>query len=233
MEALIDLRCAIEPPATLGALAAVQEAEGERYPDRRDRMRFEGQLTLGSQVGAAASQRHVGYLFTSADGRQAFQARTDGFTFSRFRPYERWETFRDEARRLWDAYRERVAVAGVTRVAVRFINRFDLPLPLNDFKDYFETVPEVAPNLPQALSGFLMRLEIPQEDLDAMLLLTQALMPPEQEDVASILLDIDLFREYEQPVDGDEAWRFLERLRVRKNDVFEACITERAREVIR
>ena len=50
---------------------------------------------------------------------------------------------------------------------------------------------------------------------------------------ASILLDLDLFQErFDEPwgVEEDaEVWDFLERLRDRKNEVFEASITEKTR----
>ena len=232
-EAIIDLRCRLDADASLDRLAGLHEGLRDDYPLRRDWMIVESRVTMGPEVGAAARQRQLGYIFVSADERQAIQARLDGFTFSRFKPYDRWETFRDEAHRLWQIYRSALPVETITRVAVRYINRLELPLPLADFKDYLRTVPEVSPDLPQALSGFLMRLEIPQPDMDATLLLTQALVEPEKPNTVGVILDIDLFREYDTGVDDHEAWNFLERLRVRKNDVFEACITERTREGMR
>jgi uncharacterized protein (TIGR04255 family) len=116
---------------------------------------------------------------------------------------------------------------------VRYINRLDLPLPLEDFKDYLRTVPEVSSDLPQGLSGLLMQLAIPQEDIGALLLLNEALLPSPDPDTVSILLDIDLFRELETSIDEEELWRTLDQFRVRKNYVFEACITERTKELIR
>ena len=54
---------------------------------------------------AGLRQEQNGYIFASSDERQIFQARLDGFSFSRLAPYDRWETFRDEARRLVFAVR--------------------------------------------------------------------------------------------------------------------------------
>jgi uncharacterized protein (TIGR04255 family) len=237
-EALIDIRVTLPGEITVADLARVNIGEEIGYSQRRNRFAIEGQIAIGEQaigeqVGTATRQTHVGYDFLSGDERQIVQVRLDGFTFSRLAPYDCWETFRKEARRLWELYRAVVEPVSVTRVAVRYINRLDLPLPLEDFKDYLRTVPEVSPDLPQGLSGLLMQLAIPQEDLGAVLLLNEALLPSPDPDTVSILLDIDLFRELETSIDEEELWPILDQFRIRKNDVFEACITERTRELFR
>ena len=50
---------------------------------------------------------------------------------------------------------------------------------------------------------------------------------------ASVALDIDLFRAEDLPDDDGQRRRLFEELRCRKNEVFEACITEKTRELIR
>jgi uncharacterized protein (TIGR04255 family) len=58
-----------------------------------------------------------------------------------------------------------------------------------------------------------------------------------EEGTLSVRLDLYLFREqYEEPwpVDDDTmVWEFLERLHDRKNEIFEASITNRTRRLIR
>ena len=173
----------------------------------------------------------MGYLFKSGDERQVFQGRLDGFTMSRLAPYECWETFRDEARRLWNVYRGAVSPQRVVRVAVRYTNRIDIPLPLRDFKDYLRTVPEVSTDLPQGLAGYFMRLDIPMEDIKSRCLLNEAIIEPAAPNVVSVVVDIDVLRTEALPTEEDEIWRFIEELRVKKNSVFEACITDKAREL--
>ena len=233
-EAVIDLRVKLPKEVQLETLASIQSAREEDYPTRQNRIAVEGQFTTDLNAPpATASRTHIGYSFTSVDKRQVVQARLDGFTFSRLAPYENWESFRDEARQWWDIYRTMVKPEEVVRVAVRYINRLDFPLPLKDFADYLRTVPEVSPELPQLLSNYFMQLQIPQEDLKGMLILNQTIVPPPDADVVSILLDIDLFREDDIPDKENEMWQFFEQLRIRKNEVFEACITERTRGLIR
>lgn len=231
-EAVIDLRVEIPSEITLSTLKSLQRDVELEYPMCEEMVTFQGEFQAGSSITATASQTPIGYRFISEDNKQIFQARLDGFTFSRLAPYEKWESFRNEARRLWNIYQVAINPKSLNRVAVRYINRLDLPLPLNDFKDYLRTVPEVSPDLPQGLSNYFMQLQIPQEDLNGMLVLNETIIPPPEDNVVSILLDIDLFCQVNLPGDKNVQWDLLEQLRIRKNEVFEACITDSTRKLI-
>ncbi|MDQ2996792.1 MAG: TIGR04255 family protein [Chloroflexota bacterium] len=233
-EAVIDLQVTVSEEVTLEALASMQSEQKHSYPTRRDQMYVEGQFSVDPETPPASGIRtQRGYAFLSDDERQIFQARLDGFTFSRLAPYENWESFRDEARRLWTVYRAITKPQKINRLAVRYINRLDLPLPFDDFNQYLRTVPVVSPELPQALNSYFMQLQIPYEDLSATLILNQALLPLTDPDKVPILLDIDIFRDTDMAEGEESIWEFFEKLRSRKNDVFEACITEQMKELIR
>lgn len=226
-EAIIDIQVDSQPQITIDDLQNVRD---ERYRTVRRRFVYEGELRGGAEVSASATQKHIGFICFTEDEKQAFQARLDGFTFSRLSPYADWSSLRDEAKRLWNIYKTALGVKGVNRIAVRYINRLNLPLPLEDFKEYLLTTPEIGPATSQGLSGFLMRLEAPQLDIDAMLILHEALIPPPSDEMVSILLDIDLFQEASIALENDEQlWLILETLRHRKNQVFEASITDKTR----
>jgi uncharacterized protein (TIGR04255 family) len=229
-EAIIDLRVELPPDVGLTELSKAHGGEAA-YPTVEELHAAFGQMQVGPQVSAMASSKRVGYLFRSGDGKQIYQARLDGFTVSRLASYENWKALRDEARRLWDVYRSVAKPSKVLRLAVRYINRIDIPLPFKDFKDYLRTVPEVSPDLPQELAGYFMRLAIPLEDIKAVVLINETIIEPASQNVVSVVLDIDIFRTADLPTDEEGIWAFFEELRVRKNSVFEACITDKAREL--
>lgn len=231
-EALIDLQAELPDGVTLATLMELHSGIKADYPMCQELVIFQGQMVAGASVGATASQTQVGYIFSSSDQKQIFQSRLDGFTFSWLAPYDRWETFRGEAQRLWNIYQSATNPKCINRLALRYINRLDLPFPFEDFKDYLRTVPEVSPDLPQGLSSYFMQLQIPQEDLRSLLILNQAIIPPPSPDVVSVLLDIDLFRDIDLPNDYSALWDVLEQLHTRTDQVFEACITDRTRELI-
>jgi uncharacterized protein (TIGR04255 family) len=177
-EALIDIRVELPASVPVEMLERLHDTVKDRYPAKKKRIHVEGLFSAGEEIGAFARQTLAGFAFESENHRQIFQARLDGFTFSRLRPYGNWSELRAEARRLWDIYRDAVHPLRMTRVAVRYINQIDIPLAGVDYKDYFRTTPEVSPDLPQALSGFFMQLHFPQVDFGGMLTLTQTSVPP-------------------------------------------------------
>jgi uncharacterized protein (TIGR04255 family) len=230
-EALIDIRVNFPNALSLEALEALHASIKDDYPRKEKRFYVEGQFSMGEAVGAVATRTQIGYAFSSADGKQIVQARLDGFTFSRLKPYGTWLTLRDESRRLWDIYRTLAATTKIARVAVRYVNQIDIPLKTIDYKDYFRTTPEVSPDLPQGLSGFFMQLQFPQPDLNGMLILTQTAIPAASPDQNSVVLDLDVFKPILQEISEEALWDLLENLRHRKNKFFEGCITEKTREL--
>lgn len=230
-EAIIDLQVELAPTIGLPELQRAQRGEEQNYPRIEQKNLATGKVRVGKQVTTTASTQPMGYLFRSADDKQVYQARVDGFTMSRLAPYENWETFRDEARRLWGLYLEAASPQQVVRVAVRYINRIDIPLPLGDFKEYFRTGPELSPELPQGLAGYFLRLMIPMNDIKCLCLLNEAIVEPAAPNTVSVALDIDVFRTDDLPHDEDGLWNLVEQLRHRKNEIFEACITDKTREL--
>jgi uncharacterized protein (TIGR04255 family) len=231
-EALINIQAQLPQEVKLDVLAQVYSIIQTEYPKREEVLMVQGQMIVGDSVGATASQSQIGYVVFSNDQKQILQVRLDGFSFSRLAPYDCWEKFRDEAKKLWNIYQSLVHPEAIVRLAVRYINRLDIPLPIGDLKEYLRTFPEVSLDLPQGLSGYFMQLQIPQEDLGAMLVLNQAIVPSQTPDCISVLLDLDLFREKGIQSDEIGLWDILEQMHERKNKAFEACITERTRELI-
>lgn len=233
-EAIIDLRACLPEGTTVNDLESVHRELELEYPKVRKRYAGTIQAMVGDDgATAAATQQHIGFLCMSRDERYVFQARLDGFTLSRLAPYECWDSFRDEAQRLWKLYETVAKPTRLSRVAVRYVNRLDLPLPVQELAEYLRTSPQVSPELPQDLAGYFMQIRIAQEDIKSFLLLNEAIVEPVRPGVASVVLDIDVFRVEELPQDQESLWQAIELLRNRKNEVFEACITDRARELFK
>jgi uncharacterized protein (TIGR04255 family) len=234
-EALIDLRIVPLDESNLVNLQNLHQSLVGEYTLSGEINLVQGQLQQkGSALTATTTQSPSGYRFISTDKTQVFQACLDGFTFSQLEPYKNWETLRNEAKRLWELYSQAVQPKSIERSAVRYINRLDLPLDAShalDFKDYLRTVPEVSTEMFQGVNSYFMQLQIPQIDLDAILLLNEGIISPSQEGVISVLLDIDLSRSVNFD-SHEDVWVSLDGLRLRKNEIFEACITDKLRELL-
>lgn len=229
-EAIIDLRVQLAETVDHARLRSLNASVDDQYPHVTEILAAVGQMEIGPRGGSASvSQNVIGFRRASTDGRQIFQSRFNGFAFSRLAPYDRWQSFRDEARRLWGAYRDLTKPEQVHRLAVRYINRIDVPGATVDLKEYFRTSPEVAPELPQNLEGFFMQLRLPCTEISSQAVINQTIVPPSREGVVSIVLDVDLFRTEALPQDDVGIWEFFEVLHEWKNTIFEACITDAAR----
>lgn len=223
------------PGAKEAGLTAFAAAIAKEYPERVETVdvtaKFDLAVLAGGRVDEQPSvSRHV---FYSRDRCNAIMFRAETMSAHRLRPYETWERFVSEARRVWNLYVDSARPVQVTRVSVRFINRLELPLPFNDFREYLKTAPEIAPDLPQQLSTFLFQATIPLPDT-SLATLTQALQPGvPQATAAVILFDIDVQRSVAAAPGDPLLDDLLEQLRVAKNEIFFKSLTEKALELYR
>ena len=232
-EATIDLAVDSADVADISRLAEFNTSVKANYPDVQPIYESEFRFQVGGQPLAENTQQHIGFRLTSKDRKQVILARVGGFALSLLPPYDNWEPFRDQARVLWNEYKSVMDPKAVTRIAVRYINRLDIPSASIELGEFLRTVPELSPDMPQTLLEYFMRLVVPVEDVVARAIINQALvLPPPQPDTTSIVLDIDLFRDTDIPQDEDSIWSLFERLRDHKNDIFNACLTAKTKELI-
>jgi len=237
-EALLDIRVKLPGQTDLEKLATFHDAIKQQYPSKQERLAWRGHVEIKAspvpEVSQSAAGGPDGYLFTSGDGRHVVQARLDGFTFSRLKPYDKWTTLRDEAKELWQRYVQIASPDTVTRIALRYINRIEIPLPMRDFKDYILTTPEIAPDLPQGLESFFMRLVIPDPKGQAVAIVTEAVEPvDEAHKRLPLIFDIDVFRAVAFNVQDNSMWETFEYLHDLKNEIFFKSLTPKAKELFR
>lgn len=236
VEAALGIAVTLPDSVDQEKLASFQDRLGGRYPTKQVRVAWSGQVELktDSPPVTTTAGGPTGYLFRSTDTKQAVQALRHGFSFSRFQPYQDWETFSREARDLWSRYSTHTRPKKVTRIGLRYINRLELPLPFNDFKEYLLTVPEIAPGLPQGLSGFFFRVVIPIEKAEAFATITETIVEGElSKGAVPVILDVDVFRVGTFPIVAEKLWPAFDRLRELKNDLFFKSLTDRAKELFK
>lgn len=234
-EATLDLRVTLPPETSLDALVGIAQSLKEHFP--RQEAMFLGTFQFGFYEGQAlppeTSQKQNGFRLISGDGLRVLQVGTEGFTFSHLQPYAGWTAFSNEAKDLWSVYKASCAPQEVKRVGLRYINRIDVPetAKLSSFLALRPLLPEQMPS--RDMLGFFMQLQLPQSDLESMLIVNEARVMPSADDVLTVVLDFDLFRESSWGPEQDKAvWELIERFRVRKNEVFEASIEQETRRLM-
>ena len=139
VEALIDLRVQLPDEFSIKELAPFRDGLHESFPIIRKRKQIHAQLTFSPSAPPAVrveSPKPDGYMLTSADGTEVVQGRLDGYTFSRLRPYRDWDSLRDSARKFWEIYCDVAHPTSISRLAVRYINRLELPWRGSSLSDW-------------------------------------------------------------------------------------------------
>ena len=236
-EALIDIRVSAPEGISFDQLEQFAADVSERFPNREERFHRQGGIRFEKDAPVEViedKREKMGFLLFSESRDKAVQARTDGFTLSKLKPYESWHALRDEARELWALYSELVAPGKVVRLAARYINRIEISLPISDFKDYILTVPEIAPEVPQGITEFFFRVIIPKPEIEAIAIINATMQSPtENGKVLPYILDIDVARNAVIKPDSEKIWDMLEDIRNYKNEIFFNSITERTKKMFR
>lgn len=81
------------------------------------------------------------------------------------------------------------------------------------------------------MTGYGVQVRLPLPDIQCNLTINSGAVPSPLLDHGSFLLDIDIAMESNPPQKDADINELLERIRNKKNAVFEACITDRAREL--
>jgi uncharacterized protein (TIGR04255 family) len=226
VEAVIDFR--VLPPEDLNfdRFAGLTVQIGEQY---RQSSRIQSLTAqFGVQVPPTQVETPIGWQYRSASAVAQF--RVNGFTFSKLEPYTTWEDVFAEAWRLWGFYVQIARPLETSRVAVRYINRLRL-LPPAHVSEYLEAPPMLPPPMPQSLREFITRVVVDAPDRNLSAILIQALEASLDSASIQVLLDIDAFRELTTGLDDPSLRETFQQLRIFKNEIFFASITERAAEM--
>jgi uncharacterized protein (TIGR04255 family) len=230
VEAVLDLRVLPNPAFDASAFREAREALQSRFPKSKEQRTFEAELRLDTKETSARARDLGlgGILYLSEDERSIAQFRIDGYSYNRLEPYPGWDEFFEEAIRAWDIY---VGVAhpnGVTRAALRYINRMSVKTEGLELSKYLTTEPRIPQDLPQTLSSFNSRVTIEFEGGRRTHL--NLGLKPGSEGRADLVVDIDAFTLLSGGVERDGLRECLLELRTLKNRVFFAAITEHALE---
>lgn len=235
VEALLDIRVTLPGAPSYKTLEPFAHLVAEKYPSRRERHQVlaQWQTTPQGEITHSGSRTPVGYLLTSADGTEVVQARTDGFSFSRLEPYTSWHEVKAEAKRLWEAYIEVASPDVATRLALRYINRIPLPLPIPDFAEYVTTGPTIAADLPQSLSNFFFNATIPIPEMDMVVVISETIEQVTDDEKLPLIFDIDASSSVPMEPADSAIWKKFDELCELKDKVFFSSVTDKALELFK
>src|SRR5262249_1019003 len=151
IEAIIEIRVIPAEGFAAASCKSVFSGVREQFPEAQELRSMHAQILGGPTIGASATQRLAGYTFRNSSRGQLLTACPERFGFSQLAPYDRWETFCPAALRFWELFRKETGPTRVSRIATRFVNRIEIPMPISDIAEFFKTAPTISPDMPQDL----------------------------------------------------------------------------------
>ena len=228
VEALVDLRASV--PGDPEMFRALADGLKDEFPTNQQRRDFEAKLEIkdGKLVLPRVDSSTFGGVRTAnADRTLYVQFRPDGFTLNNMKAYVGGDKLIDKALTLWGVLVERAKPQIVSRVALRCINRLELPLSDGDeFSRYLASPPELPEGAPQQVSQFLSRIVGHDEQRKATVVVIQQLKKQQAGQPAAITIDVDVYRTGDFPVDSATLREILGSLRMLKNETFFSLLTD-------
>ena len=228
VEALVDLQASVPgDPEMFKALADELKYE---FPTKRQLHNFEAKIEVkdGKLVPPRVdSEAFGGIRVTNVDRTIYVQFRPNGFTLSNLKVYMGGDQFIDKAMTLWELLVERAKPEIVSRVALRYINRLEIPLKQGDeFTRYLTSAPDLPAGAPQQVSQFLSRIVGQDEQRQATAVVIQQLQGQQPGRSIAVTVDVDVFRTGDFPVDSTALRAVLGSLRMLKNETFFSLLTD-------
>lgn len=235
-EAVISLQ--VESSSPLDAAAFNDLADKlPGYPKRALITGIEMGVSDANTASPLFHNRHsqVGLRLESADSSRVLQLQRQSFTFSHMPPYSSWKQFKGEGVGLWKQYVVATGPGRITRAAVRVINRLNVPAPMRELPRYVKLLPALPDSMPSLPDTFFMQFQLSLNHLaeGCRAIVNVGSGVQDGTENISLLLDFDVFVQHELSVSDDVVWPLLDKLSEGKNELFEACITDATRELIR
>jgi uncharacterized protein (TIGR04255 family) len=122
----------------------------------------------------------------------------------------------------------------VTRIAVRVINKLRLPTAVSGLHRYSKLLVSLPEGIPSSPEGFFTQMQLNGSAWanDCRILVNAGAMP-QADGKTELLLDFDIFVHATYDSTSIEIWEILDKLSSAKDELFEGCITDDTRELIK
>lgn len=216
-------------------LSTLQNKFSQYYPNHQsiENLSLKVALEVGVDNKKTANTdvaQEIGHRRSTADMTELLVILPKSIVISQLAPYPGWDSFFARFVRDWKLLKRTLGFQPVKRLGVRYINRIDIPCdePTIEHEKYLNIYPNVTDKF-GALSAFAVQAQIFMEDLGCNLTVNSAAVPSPILNHASFVIDQDIAKANDAPQKDDDIFALIAKIRVRKNEVFEACVTDRAR----
>jgi uncharacterized protein (TIGR04255 family) len=187
---------------------------------------FDISVTVGPAPGQAQSAAGFGGLrLTNSEATYMVVMRRLGFATIRLAPYNGWDQFEADAWGNYNAFKKALGHRKLKRIALRYINRIDIPGPDAEMKQYVK----VGAKLPDAFDGGAFHVNFVSEYKGVKMILNYGEAISPLVNYSAFLVDIDVYHDQDIPQREDDLLNAFRMLRLVKNEIFEQIITDESR----
>lgn len=217
-------------------LKSVSTKLAKNYPIHQPLQNLSFNLNLNAQTDGSHqsfTQVEAGHRHSSPDMTELALALPNSFVVSQLAPYPTWDVFLKRFKRDWKHLKRSLGHQEIKRVGLRYINRIDIPTisPIVHHEHFLNVFPQVPDILSPLMAGAIQTVSYVDE-IKCKVTLNSGLVESPILNHTSFLLDLDVAREIELPRNDEELFALLDSMRLKKNQIFEACISQRARDEI-
>jgi uncharacterized protein (TIGR04255 family) len=207
------------------------------FPKVEDLLTISGTVDIQTKNAEAKTQK-VGYKLTDADAGRVVNLNRTQLACSILTPYSNWFDLRSWLELNWKELKKTKFRNTINRVSTRFINRIDIPIDpqsnqvnLDEYLNVGVTLPTSTQSMTIANLSVNCTLASANDGLHRNIRLQSVQSP--LIDHISFVIDLDLYTSTSPFRSESAMWAAIDGLRAPKNDLFEACITEKARALFR
>lgn len=228
IEAVFDLKIDRKEPITDQMLGSLKE---ELEPDfsNIEEIKTVGVFHKHNEPSPPQADLEIllGYKLKDPEKKTVLQIRKDGFTYSKLKPYSRWDDVFTETKQYWEKYNTACTPDFVTRSAIRYINRFIIPGDSNLLKDYLKSPPVIPTGVSQDINKFITQVTS-THDKGIMSNFIQVFEPSADPKKSIVVLDIDIFRKKNISPNSATLWQVFADFRSIRNILFFENLTSEA-----
>jgi uncharacterized protein (TIGR04255 family) len=176
--------------------------------------------------------RELGHRRSTADMSEIALVWPAALVVSQLAPYPGWDAFFARFTRDWNAWKRVVDPRKITQIGVRYINRIDVPFQgiIVEESEFLNVYPKLPASF-GVVAGYGVQAQLQLKDIDCNLVINSAAVPSPLIGHVSFVLDLDIYKAKDLPKNDDAIYELLSKIRTKKNEAFEACVTNRAREL--
>lgn len=216
-------------PIKEAELLSVKNKLLTHYPDHQLIQHYDVNVDLSNKPTTTLNE-HVGHRLSTRDMTELLLIQPATFSLSQLAPYPGWDIFLEHFVRDWATWKRVIGFRQITRIGVRFINRIDIPVTGSriEYEDFLNIYPKL-PSGFDLIEAYAVQISKDLDDIGCHLKINTAAVPSPILGFSSFVVDIDISKETSVPQSDNDIYKLLGQIRTKKNDVFEACVSDRSR----